>query len=143
MPKVTIVFGLLLIALGAYGYFGAPAEPDGKTSVTALIPAFVGGPLLLCGLVALAGGKVRMHAMHVAAMLGVLGTLAAGGRGLSKIGALLSDDPDLNRRAVYMVLAMAAICLVFTILCVQSFISARKAREANEAGDTGAPAPGA
>lgn len=160
MPKITILFGLILIALGMYGYFGAPgsetkqpaaeapadgaeatadaaeAEPGKKTSITALIPAFVGAPLLLCGLVALGGGKVRMHAMHGAAMLGLLGALAALGRGLSKIGALLSGDPDLNRRAVYMTLTMGAICVVYTVICVQSFIAARKAREAKEAAES-------
>ena len=74
--------------------------------------------------------------MHVAAMLGLLGALAAGGRGLSKIGALISGDPDLNRRAVIMTLTMAAICAVYTVLCVQSFIAARRAREAGKAEDS-------
>ena len=74
MAKTTIIFALLLISVGVFGYLGtdtgspsegaaaseqatadAPVDADSakpKRSVTALIPAFVGGILLLCGLLA-------------------------------------------------------------------------------------------
>ncbi len=48
MAKITIGLGIVLIALGFGSYFGT-----GQASVTALIPAFFGLPLLLLGLVAL------------------------------------------------------------------------------------------
>ena len=73
MAKVTVIFAALLIVLGCVGYFGttpSPAESGAaasaeetsgdtaeqsdpaKRSVTALIPAFVGGILLIFGLLA-------------------------------------------------------------------------------------------
>ena len=158
MPKITVLFAAILIAQGLIGYFGATPktetpeagdvatdataentavdeEADKKgVSVTALIPAFVGAPLLLCGLIGFAGGKTRMHAMHVAAMIGLLGALA----GLKGVVSLIQmlGGAEVNQRAMTMALVMGAICAVYTFLCVQSFIAARKAREAEAAKGT-------
>ena len=81
MPRLTIIFGPLLILLGAGGYFGT-----GQTSVTALIPAFFGVPFLLLGLVALKDG-LRKHAMHAASLLALLGVIGALGRPVVKLAA--------------------------------------------------------
>ncbi len=48
MANVTIGLGIVLLALGLGSYFGS-----GRTSVTALIPAFFGLPLLVLGWLAL------------------------------------------------------------------------------------------
>jgi hypothetical protein len=126
MPNLTIVFGAILTGLGLFGYFGSnAAEP----SVTALIPAFVGVPLALCGFVA-RQEKLRMHAMHAAVLLGLIGAVAAGGRGMMKLGTLISDDPTIDKRPVRLVFLMAALCLVYVVLCVWSFIQARRRRVA-------------
>ena len=153
MAKVTILFGLLLIALGLVGYFGyAPSDEgadaaavveavegavqgeaaedgSGGAAVTALIPAFVGGVLLLLGLIALSEGA-RKHAMHGAAMIGLLGFLAGAGRGSMGISKFLNDDPSLNQRSFLFVWLMALLCGVFLILCIRSFRAARKAMQA-------------
>ncbi|MFT7644117.1 MAG: putative membrane protein [Pirellulaceae bacterium] len=126
MNKITIVFGVVLVGLGALGYFGGDPE---HRSPTAWIPAFVGIPLIICGLLALKESMLK-HAMHGAAVFGLLGALAAGGRGLTKIGTLFSDDPDVNKRATVMVLLMFVICTAFIVLCIKSFRDARKRREA-------------
>ena len=86
MAIYSIVFGILLVALAAFGYLGSPAE---SRSPTALIPLGAGIPLLLCGLVAL-NERYRKHAMHVAAGFALLGTVAAGGRGIPGLIKLLS-----------------------------------------------------
>ena len=121
MANITIIIGLLLIALGAGGYYGG-----GQASMTAMIPAFFGLPIALLGVVALKE-KLRKHAMHGAVLLGLLGF----------VGALMSPIMKLIRRetielnlATGSQLAMAAICLIFVVLCVRSFIAARKSREA-------------
>ncbi len=75
MPGITIGFGAVLCAIGLWGFFGS--DPD-KQSVTALIPAFFGAALIVCGLLAFAK-KWRKHAMHAAAGIGLLGFLAAAG----------------------------------------------------------------
>ena len=60
--------------------------------------------------------------MHAAVVIGLLGFLLPLGRVLSKI-----SDFTLSA-AVVSQLAMSAVCLVFVILAVQSFIAARRAR---------------
>lgn len=126
MPLVTIGFGMVLTALGLFAYLGsATANP----SVTALIPTFIGGPLVLCGLVAQEARR-RMHAMHVAVMLGLIGAIAALGRGLSKISVLTSDEPGVDKRPIAFVLLTGAVCAVYVVLCVRSFILARRRRDA-------------
>ena len=60
MAKKGIVTGLVLIALGMIGYF-----VGGRVSVTALIPAFVGLPILLSSLLARSPEK-RKLGMHLA-----------------------------------------------------------------------------
>jgi hypothetical protein len=129
MPKATIVVGVLLSAIGLWGFFGSASD---HRSVTALIPAFVGVPLLVLGALAVAKPDLRKHTMHAAAALGLLGFVMAGGRAAmtiarSGVGVLLSDDPTIGR-APRMVVLMALVCLVFTILCVASFVQARRRR---------------
>ena len=155
MAKTTVVFGLLLIGIGIVGYTGAgSASPDaasevesaaggdaavadesadpGKKSVTALIPAFVGSVLLLCGVVAF-NESAKKHAMHAASVVGLLGLLAGAGRGAMGIGKFMSRDPSLNQRSFLFVWLMAILCGIFLFLCVQSFIAAKKRRLAAEA----------
>lgn len=125
MPKITIGFGVVLCAIGLFGYFRATTE---NPSLTALIPFFVGDVLILCGVLGLIP-NLRKPAMHAAAAVGLLGFIAAAGRGFTKLGAAASDDPTIHR-APRLVLLMALVCLVFVIVCVASFISARNRRQA-------------
>ena len=127
MPIVSIVMGALLVGLGVYGY--TAAEPD-KQSVTALIPTFLGGPLILCGLIALKESLLK-HAMHAAAMLGVLGLLA-GVANFVRVAA--KDELGKNPLGTQSTVAMAVLCAIFVALCVKSFIDARKRRQARGAG---------
>ncbi len=120
MAPVAMVFGILLTVLGLVGYFGA--EPE-KQSVTALIPAFVGVPLLVLGILGLQE-RLRKHAMHLAAALGLLGFLGAGGR---LAMSAMKDDFTWGTAQVSQAL-MAALCAVFVGLCVKSFRDARRAR---------------
>ena len=70
--------------------------------------------------------------MHAAATVASLGALAGLGRGLSKLGALMGDDPTA-KRATIITLVMGVLCLIYVVLSVRSFIAVRKAREAAEA----------
>ena len=127
MIRITLACGSLLVALGIVGYVGAETK-----SITALFPAFVGVVLWICGVLA-AKESLRMHAMHIAATVGLLGALLGWGRGLMKISVLFSEEG--NKRAVVMVLLMAVICTVFVGLCVQSFIAARKRQRQTESAE--------
>lgn len=71
MSKVTMVFGAVLSLVGLGAYF----EADHR-HITALIPTFVGAPLLALGI---AGQKMEQTgpAMHAAAGVGLLGLLVS------------------------------------------------------------------
>ena len=119
MPLTAVVCGLLLIGVGILGY----TLSDAENPVTALIPAGWGILLLIPALIALAKESARKHAMHAAATVGLIGFLLAGGRlamVLAKGGGSTLGQISLG--------AMAVICLVFVILCVKSFIDARRSR---------------
>lgn len=127
MPVVSVVFGLLLIALGMWGYWGGDLglwEPLGlappeKLSVTALIPAFIGMVLVGLGLLAFKESLLK-HAMHGAAMIGLLGLVAAIGR-MVMIGSVKGVGG-------VSLLTMTLLCAVFVALCVNSFIQVRRRR---------------
>jgi tellurite resistance protein TehA-like permease len=126
---VTIGFGAILSLLGVFGYFHA--EPELR-SLTALIPLAFGLGLIACGAVVLSKPSLRMHVMHVAVLLGLVGFLAAAGRWLSKLPVVLTDDKTVDKFPVRMVGAMAIVCLVYTCVCVASFVSARRRRKVGE-----------
>ncbi len=119
MAKIAIAFGLVLIALGVGSYWGT-----GRVSVTALIPAFFGLPLLIAGVLAL-HDRMRKHAMHAAAVIALLG-LAGTVSGLIKLPALLTGGALERPAAVAVQSAMALVCLAFVLLCVRSFVKARR-----------------
>ena len=124
MAKVTIAVGIILMVLGVGFFLGT-----GESSITALIPTFFGLPIFAFGLVARDEFK-RKHAMHAAVLFGLLGFLGSFSMGFPKWKMLLSGAEIPRPLAAWEQLAMAIICGVFVVLCVNSFIAARKAREA-------------
>jgi uncharacterized membrane protein len=108
---VTVLFGILLIALGIGGY----ALPETK-SLTALIPACFGLILVILGVLA-RQEKLRKHVMHAAAAVALVGLIAA----------LVRLLPSLSDAQIALSL-MALLCAVFVAICVRSFIMARRAR---------------
>lgn len=129
MSRLAMIFGGVLIFLGV-GFYVAllgMAGPDDKVSPTTLIPVAFGLPILVCGVIA-RSEKYRMHAMHGAALFGILGTLGGLGMGLPKIGQLLGGTAE-RPLAIVLQLLLGVVCLIFVTLCVQSFIQARKDRQ--------------
>jgi hypothetical protein len=119
MPQITIVLGSLLFLVGVGFYFGT-----GATSITALIPAFLGIPIGIAGLLALREAW-RKHAMHAAVLLALLGFLGSV-RGLLRLPALLTGA-ELTRPAAAVAQSITALlCLVFVAVAVNSFIQARR-----------------
>lgn len=125
MARIARVFGIILIVLGGIYFF-----LTGSAHPTALIPAIFGLLLLVCGaLAATPDTKKRMLWMHIAVTIGLLGFLFPGIRG----GMSLSHATTLTtvqRTAAQEEIIMAVICLIFTALCVRSFIAARVNRTA-------------
>lgn len=117
MPKISVVFGVLLSVLGLYGYFGM-----GRISVTALIPLFIGVPIIFLGILAFDDNKLK-HSMHAASVLILLGLIGSVYRLAHKL--ILGN----NDRSSIILIVMSLLCLIFLILAINSFIAARKARE--------------
>lgn len=123
MAKTTILFGVLLIVLGIIGYIGT-----GSQHPTALIPAWFGIVLGVLGAFALSDNpKRRMLMMHIAVTIGLLGFLGT----ISSIwdyvamqrGKIFPYPIAVEDKAV-----MSLILLFFVLLCVRSFIVARRTR---------------
>jgi hypothetical protein len=69
MPRYTIITGLFLIFLGAYGYLS-------YGSVTVLIPAFIGLLIMTFGILAINEKRRRMF-IHLAIVIAVIGLSAS------------------------------------------------------------------
>ena len=128
MAVPTIVIGLLLMAVGAAGYWQPEllGKPTAGTSPTALIPAAFGGVLVLCGLIALAAPNARKHVMHFAAVIGLLGFVGGLMRPvmvLAKGGTLDWEGAPLRSQVL-----LVGLSLLFVLLCVNSFVQARRRR---------------
>jgi hypothetical protein len=134
MPTLSVMFGIVLTALGLVAYFnpeplgvgkeGKPAEPGHPSS---LAPVGVGGLLLVAGVLSMAAPGARKHAMHLAAVVSLLGTIGG-------LVPVILRNFRFEEVAVKVGLGMAVGSAIFLALCVNSFIQARKARKANEAG---------
>jgi hypothetical protein len=123
VAPIAMLFGVMLSILGVVLF--ATAEPEHR-SITALIPTFFGVALIALGWLA-RNEKARMHAMHGAALLGLIGLLFPGYMATKALinGAGLT-------LAVTGQLIMAGLCGVFLVVCVKSFIAARRARRQRE-----------
>ena len=117
MAKLAIIFGVLLIVIGVVGF--APHRAP-----TALIPAYVGAILVICGAIA-TNPAYRMHAMHVAVVVALLTFIMVGWR---LIGALLGKTVPAPL-ALFSQIATAVVTALFVVLSVRSFAAARRARE--------------
>lgn len=122
MKNLAFLCSALLIVTGLVGYFAWEAIGAAKQSVTALIPAFVGIPMLIGAIIAL---KKNMLGMHIAVTFSLLGVLAGLGKLISDVA---KSGLDFSKPSTQMVLVMTVICLFFTVMAVRSFIAARRAR---------------
>jgi hypothetical protein len=118
MPRIIFIFAILFIFLGVGAFVATGAQ-----SWTALIPAILG--VLLAGAGALSLKHLK-HGGHAAATIGLIGFLGTA-RSLTKLPALFEGTAQ-RPEAIAVQAVFAVLCLVFLVLCVKSFIDARKAR---------------
>jgi hypothetical protein len=118
MAKVTLVFAVLLIALGLVGFLAT-----GHTHYTALIPAWIGLALGVFGWLAISPDENRrklfMHINVTIGLVGFLGTIA------DVVYAMVSSKP-LDPVATSAKLALAWLLFFYIALCVFSFSAARR-----------------
>ncbi|MFN8457845.1 MAG: hypothetical protein U0401_24875 [Anaerolineae bacterium] len=106
MKFITIIFGILLIALGVWGYIYT-----GMASLTAFIPAVLG--LVIGGLGLIQGRWKHNNPLFGAVMLAILGFLSGPVRGLI---AFFTGTQFGRPTAPYAL--MAGLRLLFVILAV-------------------------
>ena len=118
MALVTLVFAVLLAGLGLGGYLGT-----GSLHPTALIPLWFGIAFGVFGALAIGKNEGRRKLfMHINVIIALLGFAGA----IVEIFRSLASAKELDLIALAAQLAMAWLLLIYVILCVRSFITARQ-----------------
>ena len=115
VPKISKIAGGILTAWGVVAYLLT------MTSITAMIPAFMGAPILLMGFLAEKNPEKRKLFMHSSVTFGLLAAL-----GGLRILTMLSGPYDLAFASHAVLLLVGG---VYTFICVKSFIWIRKQQD--------------
>lgn len=122
MAKVSLIFAALMIALGLAGFLGT-----GSQHPTALIPAGFGVALGIFGVLAMSPSEARRKLfMHVNVTIGLLGFLGGAAEAVRGYIHAMSAGMAPDMIALDSKLAMAGLMLIYVVLCVRSFIAARR-----------------
>ena len=120
VPKLAKVDGGFLVLWGIAAYFLQSADPP---SITAMIPAFLGTPLLVLGILAGRNEANLHHYMHAAMAVALL--MVLGG------ARIITGWDEMSNLTVasHIVLIVTGAC--FMAAGIMSFRHARKLREAS------------
>ncbi len=123
MSRITLYFGAVLTGIGIYFFIAT-----GSTHPTALIPVWFGLALAIFGMLANSNEPSRRKLyMHVAVTIGLFGFLFPGFMAAKDLIKSHSDQlPLAHPSATHEQLLMAILCFIFVLLCVRSFITARR-----------------
>lgn len=123
MAKLTIGFGVLLIALGIFSYVAT-----GSAHPTALVPVGIGTLFVLFGVMAnTEDSKKRMLWMHISVMVALLvflGMIPA----MVDVFRLAHGVSFPYPAAVESKATLGLFSLIYVLFCVRSFINARRSR---------------
>jgi hypothetical protein len=116
--KVTLVFAVLLVVLGLVGFIGTGSE-----HLTALIPTWVGLALGVFGFLAISPSERRRKLfMHINVTIGLVGFVGV----FFEILRSLTSSKEIDGTALMAKTTMAWLLLIYVILCVRSFVAARR-----------------
>ncbi|MDE0707291.1 MAG: hypothetical protein OSB22_05890 [Candidatus Poseidoniales archaeon] len=122
IPRIAILNGAILTAWGVISYFMQSADPP---SITALIPAFMGFPMLTLGMLSEKNAKNRHHYMHASMALALVMTIGG--------ARIVTGYSDMSTLAIISHLLLLQVGISFIIVGIKSFRHARLQRE--ETGD--------
>ena len=120
IPRIAILNGAILTAWGVISYFMQSADPP---SITALIPAFMGFPMLALGMLSEKNAKNRHHYMHASMALALVMTIGG--------ARIVTGYSDMSTLAIISHLLLLQVGIDFIIVGVKSFRHARLQREEN------------
>ena len=117
MENIAMIYGIFLIVWG----IGVTILSDSQ-SITSLIPAIFGLPIIILSFFAKIFPDRKKLLMHIVVLIGLIIFLG----GLDLIRGLIQGNIFVNLWASSSKFMMIISGLVFTILCIQSFIFNRK-----------------
>ena len=118
VPRIAILNGAVLTLWGLISYFMQSADPP---SITALIPAFMGFPMLALGVLSERNDKNRHHYMHTSMVLALIMTVGG--------ARIVTGYSDMSTLAIISHLLLLQVGISFIIVGVKSFRHARLQRE--------------
>ncbi len=118
LPNLTTGYGAMLIVWGI-----TVSILSESNSITSYFPSMLGAPILISGILATRNPEKRKLWMHIAVTFGLL--CALGG---TRFFMVMSDGLNYATSSMLMLLVTGSI---YTYLCVQSFIEARKSGALN------------
>jgi hypothetical protein len=120
VPRMAEVNGAVLTVWGIFAYFVQSADPP---SITALIPVFMGLPMLALGAMSERDGENSHHYMHGSMVLALV--MALGG------ARVVTGFSEMSTLAIISHLLLLQVGISFMIVGIRSFRHARKLREAS------------
>ena len=117
MENIAMIYGIFLIVWG----IGVTILSDSQ-SITSLIPAIFGLPIIILSFFAKKFPDRKKLLMHIVVLIGLIIFLG----GLDLIRGLIQGNIFVNFCASSSKFMMIISGLVFTILCIKSFIFNRK-----------------
>ena len=112
---LTILYGLFMVIWGI-----SISSISGSSSITSMIPAFIGVPLALIGFISMIKPTFRKALMHIAVVIGIIAFLG----GLDFFRGMFN-----NYYAGLSKLMLLITGFVYVYFCVQSFIFVRRQKK--------------
>ncbi len=117
IPRIAIYEGAILVLWGVAAYI-----ISGQSSITAMIPSFMGAPLMILGLLSEKIPDMRHHLMHASMVLALF--MVLGG------ARVFTDFSDMSNLAISSHIILIFVGATFMVCGIMSFRAARLAREA-------------
>ena len=117
IPRIAIYEGAILVLWGVAAYI-----ISGQSSITAMIPSFMGAPLMILGLLSEKIPDMRHHLMHASMVMALL--MVLGG------ARVFADFSDMSNLAISSHIILIFVGATFMICGIMCFRAARLAREA-------------
>ena len=117
VPRISEIVGGIMVLWGCITYICT-----GMTSITSLIPSFVGIPILAAGFLVRKNPDKKALLMHISSTFGLIATLG----GLMAFKGIMDNDWGMSTISQLFLLIIGSI---YTGICVKSFIHARASRK--------------